>query len=80
MMLIQKEMQEIDLRIGASFTRFQTILLRDAFVLDLTADDRNMILSYGPCQVADSSVCLTNVYAFSGVQFFIQSHLHSGIP
>lgn len=42
--------QEIDLRIGASFTRFQTIFLRDAFVLDLTADDRNVILSYGPCQ------------------------------
>lgn len=77
MMLIQKEMQEIDLRIGASFTRFQTILLRDAFVLDLTADDRNVILSYGPCQVTNSSVCLTNVYAFSFVQFFIQLHLYS---
>ncbi|KAK8951975.1 hypothetical protein KSP39_PZI003183 [Platanthera zijinensis] len=42
--------QEIDLRIGASFTRFQTMLLRDAFVLDLVADDRNIVLSYGPCQ------------------------------
>ncbi|KAK8966719.1 hypothetical protein KSP40_PGU017501 [Platanthera guangdongensis] len=44
---------EIDLRIGASFTRFQTMLLRDAFVLDLVADDRNIVLSYGPCQVAE---------------------------
>ncbi|XP_052149294.1 DNA topoisomerase 3-alpha isoform X1 [Oryza glaberrima] len=42
--------QEIDLRIGASFTRFQTMLLKDAFVLDDTGDDRNIILSYGPCQ------------------------------
>ncbi|PKA51264.1 DNA topoisomerase III [Apostasia shenzhenica] len=42
--------QEIDLRIGASFTRFQTMLLRDAFVLDFAGDDRNIVLSYGPCQ------------------------------
>ncbi|WOH07973.1 hypothetical protein DCAR_0727408 [Daucus carota subsp. sativus] len=42
--------QEIDLRIGASFTRFQTMLLRDAFVLDFAADGRNVVLSYGPCQ------------------------------
>ncbi|CAI9777537.1 unnamed protein product [Fraxinus pennsylvanica] len=42
--------QEIDLRIGASFTRFQTMLLRDAFNLDFTTDDKNIILSYGPCQ------------------------------
>ncbi|CAL4912722.1 unnamed protein product [Urochloa decumbens] len=42
--------QEIDLRIGASFTRFQTMLLKDAFVIDVTGDDRNLVLSYGPCQ------------------------------
>uniref|UniRef100_A0A7N0U0N6 DNA topoisomerase n=1 Tax=Kalanchoe fedtschenkoi TaxID=63787 RepID=A0A7N0U0N6_KALFE len=42
--------QEIDLRIGASFTRFQTMLLRDAFVLEYYAEDRNLVLSYGPCQ------------------------------
>ncbi|MCD7472326.1 DNA topoisomerase 3-alpha [Datura stramonium] len=42
--------QEIDLRIGASFTRFQTMLLRGAFVLDFATDDRNLVLSYGPCQ------------------------------
>ncbi|KAL5554891.1 hypothetical protein UlMin_037127 [Ulmus minor] len=42
--------QEIDLRIGASFTRFQTMLLRDAFVIDSATDDRNLVLSYGPCQ------------------------------
>lgn len=40
--------QEIDLRIGASFTRFQTMLLRDAFVIDFGTD--NLVLSYGPCQ------------------------------
>ncbi|ONK76464.1 uncharacterized protein A4U43_C03F28160 [Asparagus officinalis] len=42
--------QEIDLRIGASFTRFQTMLLKDAFVLDFPGDDRSVVLSYGPCQ------------------------------
>ncbi|WOK95806.1 DNA topoisomerase 3-alpha isoform X2 [Canna indica] len=42
--------QEIDLRIGASFTRFQTMLLRDSFVLDFAGDDRNLVISYGPCQ------------------------------
>ncbi|CAA0839526.1 DNA topoisomerase 3-alpha, partial [Striga hermonthica] len=44
---------EIDLRIGASFTRFQTMLLRDAFVLDFASDNQNIILSYGPCQVTN---------------------------
>lgn len=52
--------QEIDLRIGASFTRFQTMLLRDAFVLDVTGDDRNVILSYGPCQVLHYRVWTMN--------------------
>ncbi|XP_073225379.1 DNA topoisomerase 3-alpha isoform X2 [Cicer arietinum] len=42
--------QEIDLRIGASFTRFQTMLMKDAFIIDTITDDRNIILSYGPCQ------------------------------
>ncbi|RWR86928.1 DNA topoisomerase 3-alpha [Cinnamomum micranthum f. kanehirae] len=42
--------QEIDLRIGASFTRFQTMLLKDAFVLDFAGDEKNLVLSYGPCQ------------------------------
>ena len=27
------------------------MLLRDAFVIDIAADDRNLVLSYGPCQV-----------------------------
>ncbi|KAF9599783.1 hypothetical protein IFM89_001729 [Coptis chinensis] len=38
--------QEIDLRIGASFTRFQTMLLKDKFVFE----DEVRVLSYGPCQ------------------------------
>ncbi|CAN1250035.1 DNA topoisomerase 3-alpha [Linum perenne] len=42
--------QEIDLRIGASFTRFQTMLLRDKFVITSAQDERNLVLSYGPCQ------------------------------
>lgn len=58
-------MQEIDLRIGASFTRFQTMLLRDAFILDSTTDETNVVLSYGPCQVShnpSSFVKQENIY------------------
>jgi DNA topoisomerase III len=44
-------LQEIDLRIGASFTRFQTMLLKDAFIIDF-GEERNLVLSYGPCQVS----------------------------
>ncbi|KAI4326150.1 hypothetical protein MLD38_031490 [Melastoma candidum] len=42
--------QEIDLRIGASFTRFQTMLLTNAFAIDSATSDRSLVLSYGPCQ------------------------------
>ena len=35
--------QEIDLRIGASFTRFQTLLVRDIV-------GAQGVISYGPCQ------------------------------
>ncbi|KAG2297965.1 hypothetical protein Bca52824_034437 [Brassica carinata] len=42
---------EIDLRIGASFTRFQTMLLKDRFSIDSTGDkERSRVISYGPCQ------------------------------
>lgn len=27
------------------------MLLKDAFILDFVSDDRNVVLSYGPCQV-----------------------------
>jgi DNA topoisomerase-3 len=36
--------QEIDLRIGASFTRFQTLTLRDL------VPNKKGVISYGPCQ------------------------------
>ncbi|CAM6099776.1 unnamed protein product [Calypogeia fissa] len=42
--------QEIDLRIGASFTRFQTMLLKESFTFPFADEERNLILSYGPCQ------------------------------
>uniref|UniRef100_A0A915IA97 DNA topoisomerase n=1 Tax=Romanomermis culicivorax TaxID=13658 RepID=A0A915IA97_ROMCU len=38
--------QELDLRIGAAFTRFQTLLGRKKFPEKLA----NMLISYGPCQ------------------------------
>jgi DNA topoisomerase III len=41
-----KTRQEIDLRIGAVFTRFQTLGLRDA----LGSKYQKSIISYGPCQ------------------------------
>ncbi|CAI5943898.1 unnamed protein product [Closterium sp. NIES-65] len=42
--------QEIDLRIGASFTRFQTMLLQNRFALPSPSADRKPVISYGPCQ------------------------------
>jgi DNA topoisomerase-3 len=44
--------QEIDLRIGSSFTRLQTLLLQDAFnwQAHLQEGRERMLLSYGPCQ------------------------------
>ena len=38
--------QEIDLRIGASFTRFQTLTLRPRF-----SSLSSNLISYGPCQI-----------------------------
>ena len=40
-----KVRQELDLRVGASFTRFQTLHLRG-----ILGPLNNMVLSYGPCQ------------------------------
>ncbi|KAI7839931.1 hypothetical protein COHA_006325 [Chlorella ohadii] len=42
--------QEIDLRIGASFTRLQTLLLQNKFDWSEYAQDGRVMLSYGPCQ------------------------------
>lgn len=44
--------QEIDLRIGSSFTRLQTLLLQNAFDWSehLPKDRERMLFSYGPCQ------------------------------
>eukprot|EP00897_Mesotaenium_endlicherianum_P006293 jgi/Mesen1/5692/ME000288S04901 len=43
--------QEIDLKIGASFTRFQTMLLQDSFELPaVEGEARKPVISYGPCQ------------------------------
>ncbi|KAK9827312.1 hypothetical protein WJX81_003569 [Elliptochloris bilobata] len=45
--------EEIDLRIGASFTRFQTLLLQDKFDFSATGlqgDREKLLISYGPCQ------------------------------
>ncbi|KDD75366.1 DNA topoisomerase, partial [Helicosporidium sp. ATCC 50920] len=41
--------QEIDLRVGAAFTRLQTLLLGDRFDWGGGAGERR-VLSYGPCQ------------------------------
>ncbi|XP_028124553.1 uncharacterized protein LOC114321577 [Camellia sinensis] len=55
---VEATWQEIDLRIGASFTRFQIMLLRYAFNLNFATDYRNVVLNYGPCQFP-SSLLLT---------------------
>uniref|UniRef100_A0A803L4R8 DNA topoisomerase n=1 Tax=Chenopodium quinoa TaxID=63459 RepID=A0A803L4R8_CHEQI len=56
-------LQEIDLRIGASFTRFQTMLLKDAFNFNIATEDRSLVLSYGPCQVVPPVAVLTHPYS-----------------
>uniref|UniRef100_A0A803KNA6 DNA topoisomerase n=1 Tax=Chenopodium quinoa TaxID=63459 RepID=A0A803KNA6_CHEQI len=55
--------QEIDLRIGASFTRFQTMLLKDAFNFNIATEDRSLVLSYGPCQVVPPVAALAHPYS-----------------
>lgn len=58
-------LQEIDLRIGASFTRFQTMLLKDRFAIDSTGDEeRSRVISYGPCQV------IFKVQNHQGIRYF----------
>ena len=43
--------QELDLRLGASFTRFNTMLLQNRFRLPgANEDGRGAVVSYGPCQ------------------------------
>ena len=49
--------QEIDLRLGAAFTRWQTLAVQDAFewncpgFYDFTKEDgKSPLISYGPCQ------------------------------
>lgn len=72
MLIVGNIWQEIDLRIGASFTRFQTMLLRDAFVLDFAGDERNLVLSYGPCQVC-CFLQLTTADLFSIIECFLRT-------
>ena len=50
-MLFPLLFQEIDLRIGASFTRFQTLLLQNLFLFPAQREDQKQVLSFGPCQV-----------------------------
>jgi DNA topoisomerase IA len=54
-------MQEIDLRIGASFTRFQTLLLAKRFQMGFQEDEK-VILSYGPCQVRAKDQTTQEIY------------------
>ena len=43
--------QELDLRVGSSFTRFSTMLLQNAVNLPSSRDDgKPPVVSYGPCQ------------------------------
>lgn len=63
--------QEIDLRIGSSFTRLQTLLLQDAFDWTefLPSDRERMLLSYGPCQFPTLGLIVKR-------EWEIQSHVH----
>ncbi|XP_061605462.1 DNA topoisomerase 3-alpha [Phyllopteryx taeniolatus] len=56
--------QELDLRIGASFTRFQTLRLQKIFPLSLA----NQLISYGSCQFPTLGFV---VERFKAIQAFI---------
>jgi DNA topoisomerase-3 len=55
--------QEMDLRIGASFTRFQTLALRQ-----ILGPQNKMILSYGPCQFPTLGLVVTRKQAIDSFQ------------
>ncbi len=59
--------QEIDLRIGASFTRFQTMLLADSFVTPFGEEDKKLVISYGPCQVRVSLLSEMSIIVYMWV-------------
>ena len=65
--------QEIDLRIGASFTRLQTLLLQNKFNWSAVIQDprlaEKMILSYGPCQFPTLGLIVQR-------EWEIQSHVY----
>lgn len=46
--------QEIDLRVGAAFTRFQTLRIRNKYDISISSNSNNIknssVISYGPCQ------------------------------
>lgn len=61
--------QEIDLRIGASFTRFQTLLLQTKFNWQGNGvADEKPLLSYGPCQFPTLGLIVQRAWE-------IQSHI-----
>ena len=41
------------------------MLLKDAFNIDSVGDDRNVVLSYGPCQVCEGACCTFFSYLYS---------------
>ena len=45
-----KARTELDLRVGAAFTRFQTTRLQKKFTLPGNGEGGNSVVSYGPCQ------------------------------
>eukprot|EP01064_Diplonema_japonicum_P000780 TRINITY_DN1051_c3_g1_i1.p1 TRINITY_DN1051_c3_g1~~TRINITY_DN1051_c3_g1_i1.p1 ORF type:complete len:984 (+),score=167.12 TRINITY_DN1051_c3_g1_i1:67-3018(+) len=54
--------QEIDLRIGAVFTRFQTLLLRERFA------QMPKVISYGPCQFPTLGFIVSRYWEREGFQ------------
>lgn len=61
--------QEIDLRIGAAFTRLQTLLLQNKFDWSglLPAGRERMLLSYGPCQFPTLGLIVQRLWWVAGL-------------